>query len=230
MQQVALLRCPNCAAELGGLSEDVLFFCTECGKAWTLESELVRTPITVLGNQGSGNLLLPFWLTRASVKVSQRITRRRAVSAAVSASRHFNAHEERGLRETDGHQGTESFIVPAFATSRALSVGVSLKRKPPPLQRAQLDTYPPVVGGCVSPGDAVALANAVAVGVEVESKDFLASVDVQLQPKDISVLAIFCSPGKMAFEIDDTGVAVAYESMEDAADILAYNGMEGFLT
>lgn len=230
VQQVALLRCPNCTSELEGLSEDVLFFCTECGRAWTLEEELVRTPITILGTPAAGTLLLPFWLARAAVGISQRITRRRSISAAVSASRHFTAHEERGLQETGGRQGTESFIIPAFACTRALSVAVALKRNPPPLRRAQLDSYPPVVGGSVGPADAIALAHAVAVGAEVEEKDFLASVAVELQPKDVSVLAIVCPAGKLGFQIDDTGVPVTYESMEDAADILAHNGMEGFLT
>lgn len=63
------LTCPNCGWDLPLRSDDVLFFCAHCRKAWLLSgSELSMLPYAVAGKNGNGQPqasdYLPFWEVR----------------------------------------------------------------------------------------------------------------------------------------------------------------------
>jgi LSD1 subclass zinc finger protein len=64
------LKCPDCGADLPVQPRDVVFFCSECGKAWYIrETELLQVPYTAIPRKGpaAGGEYFPFWVMEARV-------------------------------------------------------------------------------------------------------------------------------------------------------------------
>ena len=223
---VVLLRCGECLHELSGLSDDAVFLCGNCGTAWLAEDDgLSRIAVSLWGVPDARSVFLPFWRVEADVTVHQRTTRRRRVSTPATAPREYNPAAERGLRSEGGRRVLRGYLIPAVVNRRALSVGVALRSRRPDLEPYD-DRVPVMVGGSVDAEDAVEMARAIAVGEEVARTDFLASLDLDLEPMDIDLMGIACTAGSSGFEIPGTGVVLRYSDTEDYAAILERNGVK----
>jgi hypothetical protein len=222
-----LLRCGKCLQDLRGLPDDTIFLCRNCGSAWTSGPKgLSAVGVTLYGEAGDGTVFLPFWRVEADVTIRQRTTRRHETSTVATAPREFRSTAERGLRTEAGRRVLRSYIVPAVVNGRALSLGVALRASRPDLMPYEGD--PPVmVGGCVDAEDAAELARAIAVGEEVARADFLASLDIDLEPMDTDLMGIACTAGEKGFEVPGTSVVLRYHDTEDHMGILESSGLGG---
>jgi len=77
-----------------------------------------------------------------------------------------------------------------------------------------------VVGGSVGRDDAVSLTRGVAVGVEVNRADFLASVDLDIEVHAAGIYAIGCTPEKHVFRVNDSEIMIPYTAVKDFDEIL----------
>ncbi|MCD4701951.1 MAG: hypothetical protein K8S24_08870, partial [Candidatus Aegiribacteria sp.] len=111
LSELTLLRCSNCGSDLGGLSTDVIFYCSECGKCWISGERLSPISIEFVRPGGPGSFFLPFWKVDASVNILNRIIRKKFSVSAGGASREFTG-SERGLTESDSGSRQVRFIFP----------------------------------------------------------------------------------------------------------------------
>lgn len=220
-----LLRCGNCLEDLHGLPDDSIFLCGNCGRAWLSGPEgLEEVGVSLYGEAGEGRVFLPFWRVEADVTLRERTTRRQETSTVATAPRQFSRNAERGLRTESGRRVLRSYIVPAVVNGRALSLGVALRAARPDLLPYH-GTPPVMVGGSVDAEDAAEMARAIAVGEEVARTDFLASLDIDLEPMDTDLMGIACLAGEKGFEVPGTGVLLRYPDTEDYRGILQRNGL-----
>lgn len=77
-----------------------------------------------------------------------------------------------------------------------------------------------VIGGSVGRNDAALLARAVAVGVEVNRTDYLASVDLEIEVHSASIYAIGCTPDKTVLRINGSEIGILIAAINDCDDIL----------
>jgi hypothetical protein len=222
---VLLLKCGNCGAGLSGLQSDTIFLCGNCGRAWVSDEQLSEVEVLVCRSGAPDAIHLPFWEIKASVRVKERVTRMISWSSPLEGPRYFSRHSERGMqtswRDTEG----KSIILPAFSTSRTLSVGVGLDSSPPELVAVDDMDFPEAVGGTTTIADAVGLARGVAVGIEVAADDYLAMVDLDFTPLGCRLLVLPCFQRRMALTVADTGVGLPCAAIEDWDDICVWYGI-----
>jgi DNA-directed RNA polymerase subunit RPC12/RpoP len=142
------LTCPNCGWDFPVKPDDVVFFCSSCGKAWQLlKKDLYEVPYQIAGLLSSGQKepikYLPFWMLQA-----------RLPSGQVQAD-----------KNTPGR-----FFIPAFRYRRLkvlsdLARNLSKKQPSYPV----LDGERPEVHGCYyDQEDAAMLAQFIHVGLETK--------------------------------------------------------------
>jgi len=217
--ELTLLRCSNCGSDLDGLSTDVIFYCCECGKCWISDERLSPIDIEFVRVGGSDSVLLPFWKVDASVTMRDRISRRESSTSGVPGFREFTGREM-GLTESDSGSRNVRFIFPAFSTSLVLSTGVRMHRENFLPEKTEHGKRFRVIGGSVGKDDAALLARAVAVGVEVNRTDYLASVDLEIEVHSASIYAIGCTPDKNVLRINGSEIGILFAAINDCDDIL----------
>ena len=222
LSELTLLRCSNCGSDLGGLSTDVIFYCSECGRCWISDERLSQVDIEFVRVGGSDSILLPFWKVDASVDIKERISRRESSASGITGFREFTGREM-GLTESDSGSRKVRFIFPAFSTSLVLSTGVRMHRENFLPEKTENGKRFRVIGGSVAKDDAVLLARAVAVGVEVNRTDYLASVDLEIEVHTASIYAIGCTPDKNVLRINGSEIGIMFAAINDYDDILKQN-------
>ncbi len=80
-----------------------------------------------------------------------------------------------------------------------------------------------VIGGSVGIDDAALLARAVAVGVEVNRTDYLASVDLEIEVHSSSIYAVGCTPDKSILRINGSEIGILIAAINDCDEILKQN-------
>ncbi|MCK4806486.1 MAG: hypothetical protein KAT09_02505 [Candidatus Aegiribacteria sp.] len=220
--KLTLLRCSNCGSDLSGLSTDVIFYCSECGRCWISGERLSPVSIEFLRIGGSDSIFLPFWKVDASVNILNRVSRKRSSSLVTGVSREFTGRE-RGLTESDSGSRQVRFIFPAFSTNLVLSTGVRMHRENFLPEKVEDGKRFMVIGGSVGMDDAALLTRAVAVGVEVNRTDYLASVDLEIEVHSAGIYAIGCTPGKNVFRINGSEIGILFAAVNDSDEILKKN-------
>jgi len=219
LSKLTLLRCSNCGSDLRGLSSDVIFYCTECGRCWISGERFNPVTIEFVRADDSGSVILPFWRIDASVNILSRHSRMESSMSVVEGFREFTGRE-RGLTESDTGIHRDRFIFPAFSTNLVLSTGVRMHLEnflPDSPEQGKRYT---ISGGSVGMDDAVLLARGVAVGVEVSRSDYLASVDLDIEVHATGIYAVGCTPEKHAFRINGSKIGIPYAAVPDSDDIL----------
>ncbi len=222
LAELTILRCSNCGSDLNGLSTDVIFYCSECGRCWISDERLSPVSIEFVRLGGSGSILLPFWKVDASVNIQNRISRRKSSVSSVGRLREFTG-SEKGLTESDSGSRKVRFIFPAFSTSLVLSTGVRMHGENFLPEKVEHGKRFCVIGGSVGRDDAALLARAVAVGVEVNRTDYLASVDLEIEVHSAGIYAIGCMPEKNVFKINGSEIGILCAAISDSDEILKQN-------
>ncbi len=222
LSELTLLRCSNCGSDLGGLSTDVIFYCSECGRCWISGERLSPVSIEFVRPGGPDSILLPFWKIDATVTILNRISRKKSSASAAGRPRVFTG-SERGLTESDSGSRLVRFIFPAFSTSLILSTGVRMHSENFLPEKTEHGKRFRVIGGSVGRDDAVLLTRAVAVGVEVNRSDFLASVDLEIAVSSAGIYAIGCTPEKNVLKINGSEIGILYAAINDSDEILKQN-------
>jgi len=220
--ELTLLRCSSCGSDLSGLSTDVIFYCPECGRCWISGERLSPVSIEFVRVGGSGSILLPFWKVDASVIIRNRISRKRSSASAVGRSREFSGSES-GLTESDSGSRSVRFIFPAFSTNLVLSTGVRMHRENFLPDKVEHGKRFRVIGGSIGMDDAAILARAVAVGIEVNRTDYLASVDLEIEVHSAGIYAIGCMPEENVFKINGSEIGILFAAINDSDEILKQN-------
>lgn len=224
LSELTLLRCSNCGSDLGGLSTDVIFYCSGCGRCWISDERLSPVDIEFVRVGGSDSILLPFWKVDASVTMQDRISRRESSTSGAAGFREFTGREM-GLTESDSGSRKVRFIFPAFSTSLVLSTGVRMHRENFLPEKTEHGKRFRVIGGSVGKDDAELLARAVAVGVEVNRTDYLASVDLEIEVHSSSIYVIGCTPDKNVLRINGSEIGILYAAINDCDEILKQDSM-----
>jgi predicted RNA-binding Zn-ribbon protein involved in translation (DUF1610 family) len=222
LSELTLLRCSNCGSDLGGLPTDVIFYCYKCGRCWISDERLNPIDIEFVRVGGSDSILLPFWKVDASVTMQDRISRMESSASGVHGFREFTGREM-GLMESDSGSRKVRFIFPAFSTSLVLSTGVKMHRENFLPEKTEHGKRFRVIGGSIGIDDAALLAHAVAVGVEVNRTDYLASVDLEIDVHSASIYAIGCTHDKNALRINGSEIGILTAAINDCDDILKQN-------
>lgn len=225
LAELTVLRCSNCGSDLSGLSTDVIFYCSECGRCWISGEQLSSVSIEFVRLGGSGSIILPFWKVDASVIIHNRISRRKSSGLLGGHSREFTGRE-RGLTESDSGSRMARFIFPAFSTSLVLSTGVRMYRENFLPEKVEDGKRFRVIGGSVGMDDAALLARAVAVGVEVNRTDYLATIDLDIEVHSAGIYAIGCTPAENVIKINGSEIGMLFAAVNDSDEILKQN--QGF--
>lgn len=222
ISKLTLLRCSNCGSDLRGLSTDVIFYCSECGRCWISGEQLDPVSIEFVRLGGPDSILLPFWKIDASVNIRNRISRKKSSASGVGRLREFTG-TERGLTESDSGSRKVRFIFPAFSTNLVLSTGVRMHKENFLPEKVEHGKRFSVIGGSVGRDDAVLLTRAVAVGVEVNRADYLASVDLDIEVHAAGIYAIGCTPEKNVLKINGSEIGILYAAINDSDEIIRQN-------
>jgi hypothetical protein len=220
---ITVLRCPDCGNDLDGLSTDIIFFCTECGRCLMSGDKLAPVEIEFTRHDDSGIVLLPFWKVDATIDILSRITRGESRTSPITGSREFHGGSL-DLVESYSASRRDLIIFPAFSTSLVLSTGVKLNEEEFSQEPLQNGKYPPMIGGSVGLENVSKLASGVAVGIEVSKSDYLAFIDLDIEVHSAKVLAIGCTPSESAFRINGTSICIPFSAVKDADDILKRSG------
>ncbi len=220
---VTVLRCPDCGNDLDGLSTDVIFFCTECGRCLVSGDKLAPVEIEFTRYDDSGTILLPFWKVDATVDILRRISRSESRTVPIAGQRDFHGGNL-DLVESFKAIRRDLIIFPAFSTSLVLSTGVLLSEEEFSQEPLQQGKYPPMTGGSIGLEDVSKLASGVAVGIEVCKSDYLAFIDLDIDVHSAKVLAIGCTPSESTFRMNGTNINIPFTSVNDADDILRRSG------
>lgn len=217
ISKLTLLRCSNCGNDLGGLPSDVIFYCSECGRCWISGEQFEPVSIEFMRGSDSSSVFLPFWRVDATVTIHSRLSRKKSLTSGVNGPREFTGRE-RGLTESDADSHKDRFIFPAFSTSLVLSTGVRMHGENFLPEKMEHGKRFSVIGGSVGRDDAVSLARGVAVGVEVNRADFLASVDLDIEVHAAGIYAIGCIPGESVFSINGSKIGIPYTAVPDSEE------------
>jgi len=224
--KITKLVCRHCGNALSGLGHDKLFFCSNCGKGWVLDSSgLEPVPVQCRASSGS-KLPLPFWMVSAAVHVLKRTVRNEFTTTIV---RFGSRYEEDVLaakkRETGGFSERRTFLFPAFPVDGLPGTGVALSEKirDLPGELEQQESLPSICGGSVSKTDAAILARCVAVGQETEKADWLAEIEVVLSSVKSTLVILPCSVEVEKVNVAETGVSFFRRSVPDWEGIIDYH-------
>jgi hypothetical protein len=214
LSELILLRCSNCGNDLDGLSSDVIFYCSECGLCWLSGEKLTQVKIEFVRPGGPGSVFLPFWKVDTSITIRNRLSRKGSSVSVFEGFRELSGRE-RGLVDSGSESKRDRFIFPAFSTSLVLSTGVRMHAENFLPARIDHGTRFKVIGGSVGREDAVTLAKAVAVGVEVNRSDYLASIDLDVEVHSTDIYAIGCEPYKHVVRINDSEIGIPQSALSD---------------
>ena len=220
---ITVLRCPDCGNDLDGLSTDIIFFCTNCGRCLVSGDKLAPVEIEFTRTSDPGTILLPFWKVDATVEILSRITRMESRTTPIAGYREFHGGNL-DLVESFKASRRDLIIFPAFSTSLVLSTGVKLNEEEFSQEPQEYCKYQPVIGGNIGLEDVSKLAGGVAVGIEVSKSDYLAFIDLDIEVHSAKVLAIGCTLSENAFRINGTIINIPFTAVKDADDILKRNG------
>lgn len=213
------LRCRNCGNDLDGLSTDVIFHCGSCGRCWVFHGGFEEVGISFLRPGGPGTVFLPFWKVDGTVSIYQRVSRKESSASIIEGFREFTGRE-RGLSENQPETRRDRFIFPAFSTSLVLSTGVRMHQENFLPEKMEHGMPAEVKGGSIGPDDARAIARGVAVGVEVNRKDFLACVDLDVEVSDMSIYAVGCTPEENVIRINGSDIGLPYAAVRDSGEMV----------
>jgi len=218
LSELTLLRCSDCGNDLDGLSTDVIFYCSECGRCWLSGEKLTQVKIKFLRPGGPDSVFLPFWKVDASIAIRNRLTRSGSSTAVIEGFRELSGRE-RSLSDSGSESRRDRFIFPAFSTSLVLSTGVRMHSENFLPEKTEQGIGLKVIGGSLGREDAVTLAKAVAVGVEVSRSDFLASVDLEVDIHSADIYAVGCTPHKHVVKINDSKIGIPLSALGDCNEI-----------
>lgn len=149
------LTCPNCGWDLPAKSEDVVFFCESCRKAWQVRGQYLYETDYVIADAGRSDLpvtYLPFWVLAAATP---------------------KAETKNGIgKETEIGAGRPArYFIPAFRYRRLkmLSDLAGILFKKQPFYSISEDRTPPLRGCYYDQEDAVALAQFIRAGSDKKS-------------------------------------------------------------
>lgn len=151
------LKCPNCASDLPVRPKDVVFFCSECNKAWHVsgsEFTEVRYKVARPSVAGKGDpVYLPFWVMRARVEAEGLVLDTKADMLRL-------APQVGGVKEEDSGVPFRIFL-PAFrmGSLNVLSrLAFTFTRLQPVFELDAKDGVSALSGSYLSPEDAVEVA------------------------------------------------------------------------
>lgn len=156
------LDCPSCGSALKADSHDILFLCNHCGCGAVLDDDGIRQMESTALMPAAGRRATtwrPGWMLEADVTVDHRII----ASGSL----------------TEGSRRKRRFVIPAFPLPLAdLNTLVkAMIRLSPSMSEIPRE---PIRGGTLALEDAVTLVRHILVGEEVNKRDKLASVMVEV--------------------------------------------------
>lgn len=224
--RVTRLVCGKCGSILTGLALDKLFFCSNCGSGWSVDSTGL-VPVNVQCRASADSLLpLPFWVVKATVHVLKRTVRNEFTSTMLKFSSKFDENVLTGkTRETGGQSERRTFLFPAFPVNGLPGIGVNLSKQlgKMPAVIGNENRLPDVCGGSISPADASVLARCVAVGQETEKADWLAEIEIVLSSVKSAIIILPCFQEVEKIVIAEMGVSFFRRSTPGWEAILDYH-------
>ncbi|MCP4646762.1 MAG: hypothetical protein GY852_03375 [bacterium] len=224
--RVTKLVCRKCGGILSGLGLDRLFFCSNCGSAWSLS----RTGLTSIQVQcrapASSRLPLPFWAVRATVHILKRTVRNEFTATILKFGSRYDEKILAGkTRDTGGLSEKRTFLFPAFPVDGLPGIGVSLSEHINNLPEiiGSENELPKICGGSISPADAAVLARCVAVGQETEKADWLAEIEIVLSSVKSALIILPCSQEVEKVRIAETGVSFFRRSVPQWESIVDFH-------
>ena len=223
--RITRLVCGHCGSILSGLGQDRLFFCSNCGRGWSL-GEKGLDPIQVQCRApADSHLPLPFWMVRATVHVLKRTVRNEFTATMLKfGSRYEEDVLSAKKTETGGQSDRRTFLFPAFPVDGLPGTGVSLSEHihDLPDKLGAGDLLPDICGGYISPADSVVLARCVAVGQETEKADWLAEIEIVFSSVKSTLIILPCIPEVEKVAIAETGVSFFIRSVPAWSAIVDY--------
>jgi hypothetical protein len=184
------LDCPACGSAMRGEGLDTIFFCAHCGSAAVLAEEGLETVDSTALLPAPGRhaaFWRPAWRVEATVRVHDRV--------------------RANGRPTPDWQDRRVYFVPAFdlplddltRLARALAEAAGSAAEVP---------REPIHGGTLDRDDAVTLVRHILIGDEVRRSDTLASVIVDLDDVEMTLVALPFERSKTSLRCAVTGVTV----------------------
>lgn len=224
--RITRLVCGHCGSILSGLGQDKLFFCSNCGKGWSLGEKGLEPMLVQCRASADSNLPLPFWMVKATVHVLKRTVRNKFTATMLRfGSRYEDDVLSSKKSETGGQSDRRIFLFPAFHVDGLPGVGVNLSEHihDLPDEIGVGDTLPDICGGSVSSLDASVLAKSVAVGQEAEKADWLAEIEIVLSSVKSVLIILPCILEVEKVAIAETGVSFFRRSVPDWDEIVDYH-------
>lgn len=225
--RITRLVCRDCGSVLSGLGQDQVFFCSNCGKGWSLGENGLEAMQVQCRASADSHLPLPFWMVTATVHVLKRTVRNEFTATIL---RFGSRYEEDVLsakkRETGGQSDRRTFLFPAFSLDGLPGIGVNLSKHIadlPDIIGAE-EKLPDICGGSISAADVVVLARCVAVGQEAEKADWLAEIEIVLSSVKSVLIILPCTPEVEMVAIAETGVSFFRRSAPGWDGIVDYHG------
>lgn len=224
--RITRLVCGHCGSILSGLGQDKLFFCSNCGKGWSLGEKGLEPMRVQCRASADSNFPLPFWMVKATVHVLKRTVRNKFTATILRfSSRYEDDVLSSKKSETGGQSDRRIFLFPAFPVDGLPGAGVNLSKhiSDLPDEIGVGDTLPDICGGSVSPLDASVLAKSVAVGQEAEKADWLAEIEIVLSSVKSVLIILPCILEVEKVAIAETGVSFFRRSVPDWDEIVDYH-------
>ena len=208
--RITRLVCRYCGSILSGLGQDQVFFCSNCGKGWSLGKKGLEPIQVQCRASADSHLPLPFWMVKATVHVLKRTVRNEFTATMLKfGSRYEEDVLSAKKRETGGQSDRRTFLFPAFSLDGLPGIGVNLSKHIadlPDIIGAE-ENLPDICGGSISAVDALVLARCVAVGQEAEKADWLAEIDIALSSVKSALIILPCIMEVEMVSVADTGVS-----------------------
>lgn len=216
------LSCGNCGMGLSGLSHDIIFFCPDCGSAWSIESgSTVRFGFEVLSSPVPPDLHLPFWIVGADVVRAELLLRPDEKAGPLEHPRDFDPGAERDLWRVILPPGEARFALPAFACEKAASFGWSVTRILDSMQACDT-TVRALPGGVMSSREAGELATAVLLAGRVAEHDLPAFADIRLENRHATLAAVGFSLKAHGLQLAGTRLVLPYTAMADSRALMDF--------
>jgi hypothetical protein len=207
--RVTRLVCGNCGLALSGLRSDQVFFCSNCGRGWSIGNDGLK-PVEVQCRAGADSPLpVPFWQVRATVHVLKRTVRNDFTSTGITFGSRYESDLLKGRStETGSPAEKRTFLFPAFPVDGLPGIGASLSRHISALPDIQgiEEKLPDICGASIASYDASVLARCVAVAQEAEKPDWLAEIDIILSSVKSVLVILPCVQEVEKVNVAGTGV------------------------
>ncbi len=216
------LTCGNCGRGLSGLARDIIFFCPDCGSAWSIESgSTERFGFEALSSPVPPDLHLPFWIVRADVVHAELLLRPEEDMCPLEYPRDFDPGAERDLRRVMLPPGNTRLAVPAFACERAAGFGWSVTRILDSMLACDI-TVRALPGGVLSSREALALATGVYLAGRVAEHDRPAFADIRLENRHATLAAVGFSLKAHGLQLAGTRLVLPYTAMADSRALIDF--------